>query len=87
MEAHAVFQLGAGQADTGRHNPAPLDAAVGGLYASDFHSTIHVPAGMRVWILPLLHKVAGDAFKSRLGLDPEKAIHRGDKGSEVLTLI
>ena len=35
VEACAVFPLGAGHADAGRRNPAPLDSAVGGPYESD----------------------------------------------------
>ena len=35
----------------------------------------------------MLREVAGDVFKRRLRLDSEKAIHRGNKWSEVSTLV
>ena len=71
----------------GRQNPAPPDAAVGGPYYSDCRSNLHIPAVARVRIFPLLCEADGDAFKRCLCLNPEKAIHQGNKRSEVLMLV
>ena len=86
MEAPAIFPLGAGCADAGRRIPEPPDAAVGGLYKSNLHSTLHLPTFKLVHLLTLLREASGDEFKGRLRLDPNKAIHRGEEGIEVLTL-
>ena len=71
----------------GRQNPAPPDAAVGGPYYSDCRSNLHIPAVARVRIFPLLCEADGDAFKHRLRLGPDKAVHQVNEGSEVPTLI
>ena len=48
--------------------------------------TINVPAGMWVGFIPICHKAAGDTFNCTLCLDPDKAIHQGNKGGVVTTL-
>ena len=65
----------------------PPDAVVDGLYQSDIHSTLHVPADTLVRLLPFLREAAGDVFKSRLRLNSKKATHLGNKGSKVSTLV
>ena len=87
VEARAVLPLGAGPADAGRQNPVLPDAAVGGLYESYLQYNLHLPAGTWVWLLPILRKAAGDVFKRRLCLNPEKSILRGDEGSAVSKLV
>ena len=60
---------------------------MGGLYKSYFHSTLHIPAGTWVRLLPLLRKDYGNAFKRHLRIDSEKALHQGEKWGEVSTLV
>ena len=69
-----------------RPNPVPLDTAVHRPDESYGNPTLHVSAVTWVGFLPICHKAAGDTFKCRLRLDPEKAAQWGNKGSEVPTL-
>ena len=58
-----------------------------GVYYSDSQSTLHVPAGTCVRLFLYFYEMSGYAFKRCLCLNPEKAIHQVNKGSEVLTLV
>ena len=87
VEARAFFPLETGHAYAGLQNPGPPDAAVDDPYNSSCHSTLHVPAGTLVPLLPFLREADGNAFKRRLRLDPEKFIHRGGEVGEVYTLV
>ena len=73
--ARSVLPLGTGNTDLGRRNPGSPNIEVVALKYSGCHSTFHVPAGTLIWLLPLQCETAGERFKCRLRLDPEKTVY------------
>ena len=67
--------MGMGHTDLGGWNHAPPDVAVDGPDESYHHSNLHIPAGSQIRLLTLCCKAAGNIFKYRLRLDPDKAVH------------
>ena len=86
VNACSILPLGVFQADLWGQNPAPPGAVVFCLEESDCNPTIHVTAGAWVGFLLLCREAAGYTFNCCHHLDPDKAVHWSNKGSQVPTL-
>ena len=60
---------------------------MGGTHQSDCNPTLDVFTRLRLGLLPLGGQTNGYPFQVSRRLHPQKPVHRGEKGGEVLTLL
>ena len=83
----AILPLGSLHADPVLWHLGSLYAAVGGAHQSDRNSTLDVSTRLRVGLITLGGQATVFPFQGSHRLHPQKPVHQGGKGGEVLTLL